>query len=139
MPSLFSRIIAGEIPAQKIFEDERWICILDLFPVEPGHLLLIPRHECRFVADLPAEDLVTLGMVVGRGTALLKQALGCPAVAVLIRDGEEAGQEIPHVHVHLVPRTAESGKGFAPGSYGDTDEARDAAMAAMADRLRAAL
>ena len=139
MPSLFSRIVAGEIPAQTIFEDERWIAVLDLFPVEPGHLLLIPKHETAFVADLPDEDLAALGGVVARGPALPKRALGCPAVSVLIRDGKEAGQEIPHVHVHLVPRTAASGRGFAPGAYADTDAARDAAMAAMGDRLRAAL
>jgi histidine triad (HIT) family protein len=138
MPSIFSRILTGEIPAQRIFEEDRWLAILDRYPVAPGHLLLISRHETANVADLPAAELATLGPAIARGVALLKRALGCPAVSVLIRDGREAGQEIPHVHVHLVPRIAGGGTGFASGTYGATATEADAAMAAMADRLRAA-
>ena len=91
------------------------------------------------VADLDEATLAAMGSVIARTSAAMKKALGCPAVSILVRDGEAAGQEIPHVHVHLVPRyEGDKAHHFKGGSYGDTDEARAAAMSAMAEKLQAA-
>ncbi len=140
MPTLFSKIVAGELPAERIFEHDHWLAILDLYPVEPGHLLLVAKDEIAHVVDLSESSLAGLGSAIATGTTCLRRALNCPAVSVLIRDGAKAGQEIPHVHVHLVPRFASSAPHrFAPGRYADTDEEVDAALQAMGERLRGAL
>ena len=138
MASLFSKIIAGEIPGAFVFKEDLWVGILDLFPVAPGHLLLIPTHEAALIKDLPAETLAAMGDVVKRATGCLYAALGCDAVSVLVRDGSAAGQEIPHVHIHCIPRTeGEEPHAFSGGSYGTSDAERDAAMQAMVARLGA--
>jgi len=139
MPSLFSKIVSGEVDAEVIADEARWIAILDLFPVCPGHLLCIPKHEAPFLADLPAETLAEMGDLLVRATVALKKATDCPGVSVLLRDGEEAGQEIPHVHWHLVPRfDKRRAHDFKGGTYGDDDATVAAAMREMGDRLRAA-
>ncbi|MDA3963655.1 MAG: HIT family protein [Planctomycetota bacterium] len=138
MASLFSKIHQGEIPASTVFTQERWFGILDLFPVSPGHLLIIPTHEAALIHELPDDTLAELGAVIARGTACLRQALNCDAVSVLLRDGTAAGQEIPHVHWHLVPRfDGDQAHHFGGGSYG-SDTERQAAMDAMVTRLQAA-
>jgi len=137
MPSLFTRIVTGEIPAHEVFRAERWIGILDLFPVAPGHLLLIPTQETALAQDLPAATLADLGGLIARATACLRGALDCDAVSVLLRDGEAAGQEIPHLHVHCIPRNeGDAAHQFRGGRYGEDDDSVEAAMRAMAERLR---
>ena len=139
MSTIFSQIVAGEIPAHFVFRAQRWVGFLDRFPISPGHLLLVPTTEVALVHQLPAETLADLGPLIKQGTACLYQALDCDAVSVLIRDGHAAGQEIAHVHVHLIPRrTGDVTMNFAPGTYGIDDADRDAAMASMADKLQAA-
>ncbi len=136
MSSIFSRIIAGDIPGCFVFQDPLWVGLLDLYPVSPGHLLLIPRHEVPRLAQLDGDSLAALGPLLARGHRCLYQALGCDAVATILRDGPAAGQEIAHVHVHLVPRhNGDDAHDFRSGSYGSDPEA---AMTAMAERLRQA-
>ena len=139
MSTLFTKIIDGEIPSHFVFKDELWVGILDLFPVTPGHLLLIPRFEAGHIRDLPNETLVLMGLYIKRGTECLTKALGCDAVAVVLRDGPAAGQEIPHVHVHLVPRyLGDDQHNFRSGSYGADDATVQAAMNDMREKLTAA-
>ena len=136
MTSLFSRIIAGEIPASVVFREERWIGILDLFPVAPGHLLLIPVEEQPLVQELTASTQADIGRLIGRATTTLRQALSCDAVSVLLRDGAAAGQEIPHVHIHCIPRSlGDEPHTFVGGRYSANDNAAQEAMAAMRERL----
>lgn len=140
MSSLFSKIIAGDIPGAFVAQEEHWVAILDRFPSAPGHLLLIPRHEAPLLAQLASEApqaAANMGDIIGRGCDCLYAALNCDAVSVLIRDGAAAGQEIPHVHIHLIPRFAAEGKShhFSSGSYGANDEAINQAMAEMAKKL----
>jgi histidine triad (HIT) family protein len=133
MPSIFSRIIAGEIPGEFVFQDELWVAILDIAPAAPGHALLIPRADTQYLADLPAATLASMGDRVARLTKAVKAATGCPAVNVLVNDGPQAGQAVPHAHLHVIPRYADDklvahpkGKPYAAGE-----------LAAMAARLRA--
>jgi histidine triad (HIT) family protein len=106
MPSLFTRIIQGAIPAEIVFQDERFIAFMDIAPASPGHCLLVPRHEVQHLADLPADVAAALGPALQRLIRAVKGATGCPAVNVLVNDGPEANQAVPHAHVHVIPRHA---------------------------------
>jgi len=104
MPSLFTRLIAGEIPAEFVFQDAHFVAFLDISPANPGHCLLVPRVDVQYVAELPAPILAALGPALTRLITAVKGGTGCPAVNVLINDGPEANQAVPHAHVHVIPR-----------------------------------
>ena len=134
MPSIFTRIIAGDIPGEFIFRDDLWVAILDISPAAPGHALLIPRAEHQYLAQLPTETLATLGDRLARLTATVKAVTGCPAVNVIVNDGPEAGQAVPHAHLHVIPRVANDGRLVHPkGSAYAAGE-----LAAIAAKLRTA-
>lgn len=110
MPSIFTRIIAGEIPGRFVFKDELWVALLDISPANPGHVLLIPRHEGQYLTDLPTAALATLGDRLARLVTTVKTATGCPAVNVVVNDGPAANQAVPHAHLHVIPRFPGDGK-----------------------------
>jgi histidine triad (HIT) family protein len=97
-PSIFTKIINGEVPCHKIYEDELTLAFLDIKPVQSGHILVIPKQQIDHFEDLP-DDVY---QAVWRTTKLLakhqRKVLGCQRVGVVI-----AGTEVPHVHVHLIP------------------------------------
>ena len=98
MPSLFSRIVAGEIPCHKIAEDERFLAFLDIMPLAEGHTLVIPKLEVDRFFDLP-DDLLSGINVFARDVALqLERAIPCERVGLAV-----IGLEVPHAHVHLIP------------------------------------
>ena len=98
MPSLFSRIVAGEIPCHKIAEDERFLAFLDIMPLAEGHTLVIPKLEVDRFFDLP-DDLLSGINLFARDVALqLERAIPCERVGVAV-----IGLEVPHAHVHLIP------------------------------------
>ncbi len=134
MPSIFSKILAGQIPGQFVFRDELWAALLDIRPVAPGHVLLIPLHEAQHLSELPPATLAALGDRLARLTATVKAASGGPAVNVVVNDGPAAGQEVPHAHLHIWPRFPDDGKGFA---WPHTTYA-DGELAAWAAKLRSA-
>jgi len=130
MPSVFSRIIAGELPGRFVWKDELCVVFLSIAPLRPGHALVVPRAEIDHWIDLPAETaahLMTVARVVGRA----QQAAFNPArVGLMI-----AGFEVPHVHVHVVPIDDMKDLDFA----GADARAGAAALDEAAGRLRAAL
>ena len=136
MSSIFSRIIAGEIPGEQIYADAQWVAILDIRPSAPGHALVIARTEVTHLAELPAVALAALGPALVAVTAGVKAATGAPAVNVILNDGPAAGQEVPHVHFHVIPRHADDG--HRVGILGK-QIAKAADLAAMAGRIRAAI
>ena len=98
MPTLFSRIVAGEIPCHKIAEDDRFLAFLDIIPLAHGHTLVIPKLEVDRFFDLP-DDLLSGINVFARDVALkLERAIPCERVGVAV-----IGLEVPHAHVHLIP------------------------------------
>ena len=98
MPSLFSRIVAGEIPCHKIAEDDRFLAFLDIMPLAEGHTLVIPKLEVDRYFDLP-DDLLSGITLFARNVALqLERAIPCERVGVAV-----IGLEVPHAHVHLIP------------------------------------
>ena len=133
MASLFTKLIAGEIPAEFVFQDERFVAFLDISPANPGHCLLVPRQEAQYLGQLDAATLAALGPALTRLIAAVKGATGCPAVNVLVNDGPEANQAVPHAHLHVIPRFAGDGKVTHPKG---TPYA-EGGLAAMAAKLRA--
>lgn len=98
MPSIFSRIVAGEIPAYKVAENERYLAFLDVNPLVLGHVLVIPKQEVDYIFDLEDAEYSGL-MVFAKKVAIgLKMAMPCKRIGVAV-----IGLEVPHAHVHLVP------------------------------------
>ena len=98
MPSIFTRIINGEIPCYKIAEDDRFFAFLDINPNAPGHTLCIPKKEVNRILDLDEETYTGL-MAFSRNVALaLRKTVDCERIGMSV-----IGLEVPHVHVHLIP------------------------------------
>ncbi|MEM0983389.1 MAG: HIT family protein [Planctomycetota bacterium] len=102
--SIFSKIIRGEIPAQKLYEDDAVIAILDINPLSEGHCLVIPKEPAETMGELSDDAAAGIGRVLPRLCRALRRVTGCPGINVLQNDGADAGQEVMHVHVHLIPR-----------------------------------
>ena len=98
MPSIFSRIVAGEIPCHKLAEDDQFLAFLDIQPLAKGHTLVIPKMEVDRYFDLP-DDILRDINVFARDVALqIERAIPCERVGVAV-----IGLEVPHAHVHLIP------------------------------------
>lgn len=98
MASIFSRIAAGEIPSYKVAEEENYFAFLDINPVHPGHVLVIPKKEVDYIFDLTDEEYTGLMLFAKRVAKALKKAIPCKKVGVTV-----IGLDVPHTHVHLVP------------------------------------
>ncbi|MEM1107131.1 MAG: HIT family protein [Planctomycetota bacterium] len=135
--SIFERIVAGEIPCHRLYEDEHVLAFLDVGPVSRGHCLLIPK-VCYVELDaVPSETAAALGRAMPRLCAAVKAATGCDGVNVLQNNGAAAGQAVMHVHFHLIPRYTAADEGLRfdwPAGELDADDA-----AAMRERIVAAL
>jgi histidine triad (HIT) family protein len=110
---IFCRIAAGESPASVVYQDAEYMAFMDLYPIRPGHLLVMPRRHAVHLRDLSAPEQARLFAVAMRVLAALRASgLAPDAANLLVNDGPEAGQHVPHVHVHLVPRARLDGVGF---------------------------
>jgi histidine triad (HIT) family protein len=96
--SLFTKIIRGEIPSHKIYEDELTYAFLDIHPIQPGHVLVIPKKEVEFVWDLPEADYQALMATAQKVALRLREVMQKPYVGEQIQ-----GTDVPHAHVHLIP------------------------------------
>lgn len=135
MDCLFCAVVAGEVPAHRVLEDEAAVAFLDHRPLFPGHVLVVPRAHHRTLADLPAAEVGPFFLRVQRVAAAVERGLG--AAGSFVAANNRISQSVPHLHVHVVPRNPKDGlRGFfwPRGRY--PDEARAAEVAA---RLRAAL
>ncbi len=102
---IFCKIIKGELPSSKIYEDNDFIVFLDIFPVSEGHVLVVPKKHCQLVADLDDEVLSKMMVLAGKIIKAMKISnIKIEALNLFIADGKQAGQEVPHVHLHLIPR-----------------------------------
>ena len=98
MPSIFSKIIAGEIPCHKIAENEHCFAFLDIFPLAKGHTLVIPKREVDKYFDLSNEELAELNIFSKKIAAAIESAIPCKRVGLAV-----IGLEVPHAHMHLIP------------------------------------
>lgn len=107
MASIFSRIIAGEIPCYKVAEDENHFAFLDINPVAPGHTLVIPKKEVDYIFDLSADEYTAFQLFARKVAKSLQNVMPCKRVGVAVM-----GLEVPHAHIHLIPINAESDMNF---------------------------
>ena len=98
MATIFSRIIAGEIPCYNVAEDEKNFAFLDINPVNRGHVLVVPKTENDYIFNLSDDDYASLTMFARRVAKALEQAVECKRVGVAV-----IGLEVPHAHIHLIP------------------------------------
>lgn len=117
---VFCAIVAGEAEASVVGEDERGVAFLDIQPVTPGHLLVVPRRHADDLAGLDPDDgAAAFGLAQRSAAALRRSGLRCEGVNVWLADGEAAGQDVFHVHLHVVPRFPGDGFGLHfPPDYG---------------------
>jgi len=109
--SIFSKIIRGEIPAQKLFEDEAVIAILDINPLSEGHTLVIPKEPASTMDELSDDSAAALGRALPRICRAVMIVTGATATNILQNNGKPAGQEVDHVHVHIIPKFADRAAG----------------------------
>ena len=105
---IFCKIVKGELPAYKIYEDEKSLAFLDISPVSIGHTLIIPKVHSSTIEESSEEDLKHLALIIKKVGARLKDKLGCEAYNIILNNGKEAGQEVDHLHFHLIPRYKDS-------------------------------
>lgn len=108
MASIFSKIVAGEIPCYKVAEDDRFLAFLDISPMMEGHTLVIPKQETDYIFDLDTDLYAGLMLFARRVAEAQKRVINCRRVAVAV-----LGMEVPHAHVHLVPIQKEGDMSFS--------------------------
>lgn len=100
---LFCKIIKGEIPCQKIYEDTEILAFNDINPKASTHILVIPKEHYEHIHEVPEEKNILLGKLMGAvGKIVIKQNLTIKGYKLLINSGPDAGQEVPHIHVHIL-------------------------------------
>jgi histidine triad (HIT) family protein len=111
MSCLFCRIVAGEIPAEIVAQDERAVAFLDIAPLADGHTVVVPRRHVATIEEMAPDDARGLFATVARLAGPVRHAVGAAGNTIGINDGAATGQTIPHVHVHIVPRRSDDGAG----------------------------
>ena len=111
MDCVFCRILDGKIPAKVIERTDNALAILDAFPLAAGHSLVISKSHVGKLQDLGKQELAALFEQVRKVTAAVEKATGVTATTIAIHNGKNAGQEIPHVHIHIIPRKEGDGAG----------------------------
>ena len=102
MATIFSRIVAGEIPSYKVAEDEQFYAFLDINPLAKGHTLVIPKREVDYIFDLDDEEIAAIQVFAKKVACAIKRAFPCIKVGQAV-----LGLEVPHAHIHLVPMQSE--------------------------------
>jgi diadenosine tetraphosphate (Ap4A) HIT family hydrolase len=117
---IFCRIVAGEAPATLVYEDEAVVAFVDTMPVNAGHSLVIPRRHAEHLADMLAEEAAPMWEAARKVAAALRASgLRCDGINFHLADGAAAGQEVMHVHLHVIPRWRNDGAGLRrPPGYG---------------------
>jgi len=100
MPSIFSKIVNGELPAYKVAEDERFLAFLDISPLTKGHVLIIPKKEIDYIFDLDSKTFSTLWCFTQLVAKAMEKVIICERIGIAV-----IGLEVPHAHIHLVPLT----------------------------------
>ncbi|MDH8701718.1 histidine triad (HIT) family protein [Dysgonomonadaceae bacterium PH5-43] len=106
--TIFSKIIAGEIPSYKIAEDENFYAFLDINPVTEGHTLVIPKQEVDYIFDLDNDSLSGMMLFAKKVAKAMEKAIDCKRIGITV-----IGLEVPHAHIHLIPITNESDMSFS--------------------------
>ncbi|MCI6279446.1 MAG: HIT family protein [Bacteroidales bacterium] len=120
MSTIFSKIIAGQIPSYKIAEDDRFYAFLDINPVRPGHTLVVPKEEKDYLFDLDDDTLGAMMVFAKRVASAIKSATSCRKVGVAV-----IGLEVNHAHIHLIPISREGDMDFKKKQTLPEEEMKD--------------
>lgn len=107
MATIFSRIIAGEIPSYKVAENDRYYAFLDINPLTEGHTLVVPKQETDYIFDLDDDTLSGMILFAKEVAARIRREIACKRVAMVV-----LGMEVPHAHIHLIPINSENDVDF---------------------------
>ena len=116
MTTIFGKIIAGELPADKVYEDDKVFAFFDILPISHGHTIIVPKSHAADVEDLSCEDFCAMAAVVKKIGQAVLDGLDVKGYSVFIDNKSAANQHVPHVHFHLVPRDEGDGLGRWPQS-----------------------
>ena len=131
MASIFTKIIKGEIPSYKVYEDENYYAFLDINPNAVGHTLCVPKIEVDKIFDLDDETYNGLMIFSKKIAKALKKAVDCKRVGISV-----IGLEVPHVHVHLIPRSKNDSAGPVHSMFKDKIELSDSETDSLYDQLK---
>ena len=130
MPSIFTKILSGEISCHQLYEDQKYFAFLDIRPINPGHTLVIPKEEVDYFFDLDDSSLAGIMSLSKKIAHALKKAVPCKKVGVMV-----AGLEVAHAHIHLVPLIESVHElSFSKAKPGSQEE-----LAVMAEKIRKCL
>ncbi len=132
--NIFARILRGEIPCHKVYEDDHTLAFMDIMPQSEGHTLVVPKAQGENVFDLPPEALAATIRTVQKVARAVKKAFDPPGLMVAQLNGAAAGQSVFHLHFHVVPRYSGRDLSLHAGSMADPQQ-----LAAHAERIRAQL
>lgn len=129
---LFCSIVAGDIPAEKIYEDEHTLAFLDIAPVNPGHILVIPKTHATNIFDIDAEIFSHVMNTVHALAPKIKKVTGADGINIAINNEKASGQVVFHLHVHIIPRFENDGRTVWHGNEAKPEELKE-----MGENLRA--
>jgi len=131
MASIFSKIVAGEIPSYKIAEDEHFFAFLDIHPLMPGHTLVIPKKKTDYLFDIDDRELAAMIVFAKKIALALKTAIPCKRIGMAV-----VGMEVPHAHIHLIPINKETDMLFSKPKLNPTAEEMKAIAEKISNSLR---
>ncbi|MFI4873065.1 MAG: HIT family protein [Phycisphaerales bacterium JB061] len=126
--TVFAKIIRGEIPCHRVYEDEHVLSFLDVGPLSTGHTLVIPKEPAVTLGELSDEAAAAIGRVLPRICRAVMKATGATAYNILQNNGKDAHQEVMHVHFHIIPKLGSGGLGIG-WKAGEIDHAEAAKLA----------
>ena len=134
MDCIFCKIVSGEIKSKFLKETKHSVSFLDAFPLTTGHVLIIPKNHHQKIQDMSIEENTDLFTLVHQTISNLDQINGATLVA--IHNGKDAGQEIPHVHIHLVPRSKDDSAGAIHSMFDSTVTLSESEMDVLYEKLK---
>lgn len=128
MNDIFDKIISREIPADIVYEDDMTIAFLDIRPVRKGHTLIVPKKECENIFDADPAVLAAMTITAQKIARAIMHTTEAKGVNLIMNNGHEAGQEVPHAHMHIIPRFARS-EAFNPPVHETYEDGESAVLA----------
>lgn len=131
---IFCKIIKGDIPCEKVYEDSKVLAFLDISPINKGHTLVIPKKHCTNLLDMPDDDLKHIAVVLKKVANAVKQAVGADGINLDMNNGSTTGQFVMHAHFHIIPRFSNDGlEAWPRGKYGNGE------ISKYADKIKSSL
>jgi len=134
MDCIFCKIVKGEIPTKIVSETNKTLAFMDAFPLAKGHCLVIPKNHYEKIQDIPPEENAELFETVRSVISKVDKLTGATLMAV--HNGKESGQEIPHVHVHLIPRSSNDSAGPVHSMFSNIPKLSDKEISELYDKLK---